>query len=167
MENDSNQDDPAPGKQATPDAPAFVTAAEKFGIGTEQGAIDPRLSQAPGLREVPNSRVPFGDHSHVMGPGQAAVDPYAAGLDVHAKPLSYAENRAVTKADGVTQPAIADALAEQAPGPTGGVTGGEPVPAQVDAAATKPGPVTLVDQDGPAPARPGLVDTAGQPLASA
>ena len=166
MENDSEKE-PAPGKQANPDAPAFVTAAEKFGIGTDQGAIDPRLSQAPGLREVPNSRVPFGEHSHVMGPGQAAVDPYAAGLDVNAKPLSYAENRAVTTADGITKPAIPDAVAEQTPGPTGGATGEEPAPAQVDAAATKPGPVTLVDQDGPAPARPGLVDTAGQPLTSA
>ena len=67
----------------------YKTAAELAGINPP-GTAAPTLglSQSPGLVEVPNSRVPGlaggGMVSHVMGPGQAPVDPIAAGLDTRA-----------------------------------------------------------------------------------
>ena len=72
------------------------SAAEKLdtrGVGAEPVA---GLSVSPGLRELPNSKVPGTDRSHVHGPQQAPCDPMAAGLDVDHHPLTRAENRAVT-----------------------------------------------------------------------
>jgi hypothetical protein len=129
--------------------PLFQTGAEALGMETPP-APTPGLSQAAALREVPNSRVPgtvSGDISHVFGPGQAAVDPIAAGLDLAGHFPSRAENRAITQtgeaaagprpytyihrtgpeqvpqaapADGALVQAPTDEVAAQAPGPTSG-----------------------------------------------
>ena len=127
----------------------FQTAAQIAGMSGPEGTPTPGLSQSPGLREVPDSKVPAlaggGMVSHVQGPGQAAVDPIAAGLDTGFSPQTRAENRAITQtgelaagprpttyaqvggdavpqagpADGATVPAKSDADAAQAPGPNG------------------------------------------------
>ena len=78
----------------------FKTAAEEAGITPPEGVPDPRLSQAPGLVELKDSQVPAlgngGMVSHVQGPGQAPVDPIAAGLDTGYSPPSKNELRATT-----------------------------------------------------------------------
>lgn len=131
----------------------FQTAAEVLGMEQQGEPPTPGLSQAAGLREVPNSVVPGtarGDISHVYGPGQAAVDPVAAGLDTNSSPPGRAENRAITQTgeaaagprphtyiektgpEKVPQSAPADGKlvkppteeeAAKAIGPTGGTTG--------------------------------------------
>lgn len=133
------------------DAPVVQSAAELHNIGNDSPAPTPGLSQSPGLREVPNSQAPsMADGtmvSHVYGPGQAAVDPIAAGLDTRHNPLTRAENRVITQtgefaagprpstyahtgadvqqaapADFKEVSAPADTDAAKEPGPTGATT---------------------------------------------
>ena len=79
----------------------FRTAADVLGIKQPEGQRDPRLSQSPGLVKIEGSIVPgMGDGStvnHVTGPGQAAVDPVAAGLDMQFDPMTRHELRAPTQ----------------------------------------------------------------------
>ncbi len=130
--------------------PVVPTAAEIHGVGNDSPPPRPGFSQSPGLREVPNSMVPaMADGTmvpHVYGPGQAAVDPIAAGLDWQHKPLTRAENRVITQtgedaagprpstyagkgevqqagpADHANVPAASDESASKVPGPTGATT---------------------------------------------
>lgn len=78
----------------------FQTAAEMLDIKPPEGIRDSRLSQSPGLVEIEGSQVPgYGDGSmvnHVTGPGQAPVDPIAAGLDMQYSPKTAHELRAPT-----------------------------------------------------------------------
>jgi hypothetical protein len=141
----------------------FKTAAEVMNIGTDQGVVDPRLTQAPGLRDVPDSKVPGMSHSHVMGPGQAAVDPLAAGLDMGARPLSAAENRAITTADGITAPAPPDSFAEAAPGPSGGAGKPPEGTAQAPLVASHTVPDAAGSTDQPEPAALLPAPSAAQP----
>ena len=91
---------PAPDKAPAAQAP-FATAAEQLGMDQPQGVPDPRLSQSPGLVVVKDSQVPGlgngGMISHVEGPGQAPVDPVAAGLDTGYDPGIRHAQRAVTQ----------------------------------------------------------------------
>ena len=87
----------------TEGAPAspFTTAADAFPPTANRGEPTPGLSQSPGLREVPNSLAPaMADGTlvpHVYGPGQAAVDPIAAGLDTGYMPPTRNDDRVVTQ----------------------------------------------------------------------
>ncbi len=84
--------------QPTTEAPPFTTLA---GATQQAGTPTPGLSQSPGLRELPNSQVPGlaggGMISHVAGPGQAPVDPVAAGLDMGYDPLTRSEDRMISQ----------------------------------------------------------------------
>lgn len=88
----------------------YQTAAELLGIKGPEGERDPRLSQSPDLRRIEGSQVPgYGDGRmvhHVMGPGQAPVDPIAAGLDTGFNPKTRHDLRApsLTGADGAGLP---------------------------------------------------------------
>lgn len=124
----------------------FTSGAETHAIGNDSPAPTPGLSISPGLQPVPNSQAPaLADDtlvSHVMGPGQAAVDPVAAGLDTQHVPLTRNDNRVVTQtgelaagprpatyaekgadvpqagpSDGTTVAPVSDAEAAKAPGP--------------------------------------------------
>ena len=91
-------EDAAPASSAQ--AP-FTTAAEQTGMAKPEGVPDPRLSQSPGLVILKDSEVPGlgngGMVSHVEGPGQAPVDPVAAGLDTGYDPGTRQGQRAVTQ----------------------------------------------------------------------
>ena len=84
----------------------YRTAAEVLGIKGPEGERDPRLSQSPNLQRIEGSEVPgYGDGRmvhHVMGPGQAPVDPIAAGLDMGYNPKVRHDLRApsLTGEDG-------------------------------------------------------------------
>jgi hypothetical protein len=95
----------------------YVTAAEMLGIEPDKTPPTPGMSITPGLREVPNSPVPNSDRVHVMGPQQAACDPLLAGLDTQHKPMTRAENRAITNIDGEMVKPSADQESEKLPGP--------------------------------------------------
>ena len=79
----------------------FTSAADELGTAKPEGVPDPRLSQSPGLVKLKDSEVPGlgngGMISHVMGPGQAPVDPVAAGLDTGYDPGTKAGQRAMTQ----------------------------------------------------------------------
>ena len=79
----------------------YQTAAEMLGIEGPKGERDPRLSQSPDLTRIEGSQVPgYGDGRmvhHVMGPGQAPVDPVAAGLDLYFNPKIRHDLRAPTE----------------------------------------------------------------------
>jgi hypothetical protein len=102
MDNEPNdhaaQPAEQPAEQPVKATPPFTTMA---GAPVQQGTPTPGLSQAPGLRELPNSTVPGlpggATVSHVAGPTQAPVDPIAAGLDIDYHPMSTAENRVITQ----------------------------------------------------------------------
>ena len=100
-----------------------------------------------GLTEVPDSKVPGTDRSHVMGPQQAACDPVAAGLDVRQRPLTSQEDRVITRtgvigsgarpanamdestfavSDGSHAPAASDEESDKGPGPNSTLGGGAP-----------------------------------------
>ena len=149
MSDDPKPDQPQPLPQPIEGSP--VQAGEPI----------PGLSYSPGLRELPDSQVPGlgngGMVSHVFGPGQAPVDPIAAGLDTQYNPLTRAENRMITQtgtigagprpstyagkpgdipqagpADHMVVKAASDVEAGRAPGPNS--TGGD-APEIVKAAA--------------------------------
>ena len=147
--------------------PLYTTAADLVNMKAPETSPTPGLTQSPGLREVPNSQVPaMADGtmvSHVMGPGQAPVDPIAAGLDTGHNPQTRAENRVVTQtgviaagprpstyvekgalvaqaapADGAHVQAPADVEAEASPGPNSVAA---PTPAPAPAAPDLQAPV--------------------------
>ena len=110
MADDDNQ-----GDEQKPDDNGvhFTTAAEKHGIvervegevidGVDKaiGLVNRGLSFVQGLEVIPGSSAPsMADGTmvpHVRGPGQAPVDPIAAGIDLTKAPLSRAENRVITQ----------------------------------------------------------------------
>lgn len=100
------------------ETPAFTTAAEAFNLVRDQPPPVPGLTVSPGLTEVPDSKVPYADRSHVFGSQQAACDPVAAGLDVNHDPRTIADNRVVTRADGTQYVPAEDAESARVPGPT-------------------------------------------------
>lgn len=100
-----------------------------------------------GLTEVPDSKVPGTERSHVMGPQQAACDPVAAGIDVRQRPLTSQEDRVITRT-GVTGSGArpANALDES----TFAVSNGSHVPAEPDADADLgPGPNSTLGSGAP------------------
>lgn len=82
------------------EGPLVETAAQRHGFNIERGRT-PGMTQVSGLVEVENSPCPaYADGtvvSHVMAPGQMAVDPVAAGIDTKHVPLTRAENRVITR----------------------------------------------------------------------
>ena len=156
-------------EEKAPELVIVQSMAEIHGIDNDSPPPTPGLSQSPGLREVPNSKAPaMADGtmvSHVFGPGQAAVDPIAAGLDVAHKPLTRNENRVITQtgemaagprpstyiekgqpvqqagpADQTHIPAPADADAAKEPGPTGATTETMPAASAAPAQPALPAP---------------------------
>ncbi len=113
-----------------PASQPYQTAAEAHGItervegGVSAGHHD-GLSHTPGLSEVPDSKVPFAEHSHVHGPQQAAVDPVAAGLDTRHLPFNRAENRVIDRTGEIGS-------GVHAPGTTPAVSDGSQVKAPID-----------------------------------
>lgn len=83
------------------DMPLYRTAAEVAGLKAPSTTATPGLSQSPGLYEIEGSEVPGlpggGMVRHVMGPGQAPVDPIAAGLDMGHNPQTRNENRVISQ----------------------------------------------------------------------
>jgi hypothetical protein len=156
-------------EQNTTDAPVIQTAAEVHGIGNDSPPPTPGLSQSPGLREVPNSQVPaMADGtmiSHVFGPGQAAVDPIAAGLDTKHQPLTRNENRVITQTgEFAAGPRPSTYVGKGVDVPQAGPADHSEVPAPADsAAAHEPGPTGATSETGssgaapkPEPERPAL-----------
>ncbi len=85
-------------KEAAP----FSTAAKDHGIEDRAGLHESGLghrgkSFTPGLTEVPNSKVPDGEHSHVVGPQQNACDPVRAGLATDFDPATMQESRVISR----------------------------------------------------------------------
>lgn len=152
------QDDPKPadtqGRRYPDDQVPFKVmtgAAEPVGTPT------PGLSFAAELRELENSQVPGlaggGMVSHVVGPGQAPVDPIAAGLDTNFRPVVRDAARMITHtgtigagarpstyahtgnlevpqaapADGEHEPAVPSEEAAKSPGPNSTANVGAPV----------------------------------------
>jgi hypothetical protein len=141
--------------------PAFTTAADNhpaFIEAAKQPPPVPGQSVSPGLRTVPNSfGRPTADGApvaHVFGPGQAAVDPVAAGLDPNYSPLTRAENRMITRTDtGESEPARPDHEAAMQPGPTGSLEGRPTViPSVVPSKVAEQSPETIVASESKAPA---------------
>lgn len=76
----------------------FQSASQAMGMDEQMAAAaQSGLSYTPNLQEVPDSKVPFAEHSHVFGPQQAACDPVAAGLDTSYAGLSRSENRVINR----------------------------------------------------------------------
>jgi hypothetical protein len=164
----------------TADPPPYRTVAD---MNEAKGEPTAGLSQSPGLRELPDSKVPgMGDGtlvSHVFGPGQTPVDPVAAGLDTGFDPLTRSSDRIITQtgtlgagqrpstylqhggalipqagpADHANVAAATDELAASSPGPNS--TGG-PAPKEQPAAVTKP-ITTNTAEAKPVPAAPVIV----------
>jgi hypothetical protein len=86
------------GREGDPN-PVYRTAAELLPAPDPDAPEPiPGLTQSPGLVEIPGSTVPGATHNHVVGPGQAPVDPIAAGLDTAHVPASRNEERVTTDA---------------------------------------------------------------------
>lgn len=84
------------------DTPPFQTAAEAHGMTSAadahaEGVFHQGKSFTPGLVEVPGSKVPGTERSHVHGPQQAPCDPIAAGLATERSPLTVNENRVISQ----------------------------------------------------------------------
>jgi hypothetical protein len=105
-DNQNDKDKPEPpaasaARAGQPRGPQlYMTAAEMAEMAKPTGTRTEGLTFSPGLVAIPDSQVPGlgngGMISHVMGPGQNAVDPIAAGLDVNYAPLTRHELRAPT-----------------------------------------------------------------------
>lgn len=138
-------------------AAPFTTAAEQHDIGNDSPPPTPGLSYSPGLREVPNSKVPAKADgtmmSHVYGPGQAAVDPIAAGLDVEHVPLTRNESRVITQT-GTDGAGPRPATYAEKPGVIPQSTPGDgalvKAPSE-DAANAEPGPTGASAETAPTP----------------
>ncbi|NPD67293.1 hypothetical protein HN018_06860 [Lichenicola cladoniae] len=117
----------------------FETAAEQHGIVERtidhvEGFFHRGKSFTPGLTEVPDSKVPGAEHSHVHGPQQAAVDPVAAGLETEHSPTTINENRVVNRTGEIgsgphtpgTTPAVSDGSPVVAPEDDKHPVGGDP-----------------------------------------
>ena len=186
-------EDPKSGNE-TPPPPspdqAMPLAQPIPGAPVQAGEPIPGLSFSPGLRELPNSQVPGlgngGMVSHVFGPGQAPVDPIAAGLDTQYNPLTRAENRMITQtgvigagprpmtyagkpgdiaqagpADHRVVKAASDIEAGRAPGPNS--TGGDAPEITKAAAEDKP----ALDEPAAAEQQPAAASASGHPPAPA
>ena len=126
-----------PDDEKKADEPPFRTAAEVYGVTRDQPDPTPGLSQSPGLRTIENSPVPNTDRSHVLGPQQSAVDPVLAGLDLAHNPMTRAEARVITRADGAMVVPPPDTESDAMVGPSGFSAPAAPT-AAADAAKVTP-----------------------------
>jgi hypothetical protein len=147
-----NDETKEPAAQPAKEPPPYTAMA---GATVQQSVRTPGLTQAPGLRELPDSKVPGlaggGEVSHVFGPGQTPVDPIAAGLDLGYNPLTRSEDRLITQTGTIGAGARPSTYLDKGgkPIPQAGPSDHANVPAPSDAvAADSPGPNST---GGPAP----------------